>query len=108
MSLIKVTTRALHQLKNILNEHNATYIYFGLKSGGCNVFEYIIKPTNNNREKNDELVEIGGVPIQICSKSLMFCLGTKIDWKKDVMGETFTFNNPMSKSVCGCGTSFTT
>ena len=45
--------------------------------------------------------------IQVCGKSLMHILGTEVDWKKDVMGEAFIFNNPMAKSSCGCGTSFT-
>ena len=31
---------------------------------------------------------------------------TTIDWKKDIMGQTFTFKNPMAQSSCGCGTSF--
>ena len=38
--------------------------------------------------------------------SLIHLLGTEIDWKKDIMGESFHFNNPMAKSKCGCGTSF--
>ena len=33
-------------------------------------------------------------------------LGTKIDWKEDIMGESFHFDNPMAQSKCGCGTSF--
>jgi iron-sulfur cluster assembly protein len=45
--------------------------------------------------------------IHICGKSLMHVVGTHIDWEKDIMGESFKFDNPMAKSSCGCGTSFT-
>ena len=44
--------------------------------------------------------------IEVCNKSLMFVLGTTIDWKKDIMGEAFKFDNPIAKNSCGCGTSF--
>ena len=36
----------------------------------------------------------------------MFILGTEIDWNEDIMGRTFTFNNPLAQSSCGCGSSF--
>ena len=38
----------------------------------------------------------------------MHVWGTTIDWRKDIMGETFHFENPEAVSKCGCGTSFTT
>ena len=107
MSLLRVTRPALKQLKQILNDHNAKSIFFGLKSGGCSGFEYLIKPTNQTVEKPDELITIDKIPIQLCGKSLMFCIGTEIDWEKSVMGEMFTFKNPMASSACGCGVSFT-
>ena len=56
--------------------------------------------------KGNELFNDSGVEIQICKKSLMYVIGTEIDWKKDIMGETFTFSNPLAKSSCGCGSSF--
>ena len=106
MSMIKVSSMALKHLKRILKEHNAKYIFFGLKSGGCSGFEYIIKPTNEPLVKNDEYENIEGVPIHICGKSLMYCMGTEINWEKSVMGEMFVFQNPLSQNTCGCGVSF--
>jgi len=106
MSIIKVSSTAIRHLKHILKEHNAKYIFFGLKSGGCSGFEYIIEPTNNPVEQNDEMVNIEGIPIKICGRSLIYCMGTEIEWKKSVMGEMFVFNNPLSQSTCGCGVSF--
>ena len=106
MSIIKVATPALRYLTSILKDNNAKYILFGLKSGGCSGFEYIIEPSNASPQKNDELVNIGNVPIIVCGKSLMYCMGTEIKWEKTVMGEGFVFNNPLSKNTCGCGISF--
>ena len=36
----------------------------------------------------------------------MFLLGTNIDFKEDIMGSRFDFQNNNIDSKCGCGTSF--
>ena len=106
MSIVKVSTTAIKHLKRILKENNSKYIFFGLKSGGCSGFEYIIKPTNKILAKNDVLEDIDGIAMHICGKSLMYCMGTEIKWEKSIMGEMFVFHNPLSESTCGCGISF--
>ena len=104
--LISVSKMAIRQLKHILHTTNTRAIYFGLDSGGCNGFEYKIEVTNRPVSENVELVTIDDVPIQICNKSVLYVLGTKIDWEENIMGRGFTFDNPNAKNKCGCGTSF--
>jgi Fe-S cluster assembly iron-binding protein IscA len=36
----------------------------------------------------------------------MYIIGTKIDYKDDIMGSRFDFKNDNMKNKCGCGTSF--
>ena len=43
--------------------------------------------------------------LYLCNKSLMFILGTKIDYIEDIMGSRFDFKNDLIDSKCGCGTS---
>lgn len=116
-SIVKLTSSALKQLGVIAKEHNTKSVLFSVKGGGCNGFKYLLEPTNDVPQKLDEEVFIKkdleklsiDTPlesIQVCGNSLMHLLGTEIDWKKDIMGETFVFENPMAKSSCGCGTSF--
>ena len=104
--LISVTETALSKLGSILKEHNKSVIRFSVKGGGCNGFNYQLKPTNKVAEKLDEVVMIDNVEIHVCNSSVMHLLGTKIDWKQDIMGQGFHFENPMAQSKCGCGTSF--
>lgn len=122
-NIISVTKPALKKLINIAKEQNSKYMLFSIKGGGCNGFTYKFTPTNDEPEKLDEILCLKNKikesfkdeknidspleSIQVCGKSLMHILGTEVDWKKDVMGEAFIFNNPMAKSSCGCGTSFT-
>ena len=117
--VISLSKSALMQLSKISKELNKKYIFFSIKSGGCNGFKYDLKPTNNKPNKLDEIYnvkeELKNIDsqiitpleeIHICNKSLMFVIGTNIDWSKDIMGESFIFDNPVAKSQCGCGTSF--
>jgi iron-sulfur cluster insertion protein len=38
--------------------------------------------------------------------SLMYLVGTEIDYVEGLSGAGFKFNNPNVKSTCGCGSSF--
>lgn len=43
----------------------------------------------------------------ICDpKSMLYLEGTTIDFKDEIMGRGFVFNNPNATSSCGCGSSF--
>lgn len=52
----------------------------------------------------------GGDPFTlrvICDpKSYLYLNGTTIDFKDELMGRGFVFNNPNATSSCGCGSSF--
>ena len=105
-NIIKVTDSALTQLRNIVNKTNNNAIHLGIKSGGCNGFEYTLKPIKEPQGDNDEIVKFEKLEVHICNKSIMYLLGTTIDWKEDIMGQSFTFDNPVAKNSCGCGSSF--
>ena len=118
-NIVSITSSALIQLGKIAKEHSASSILFSIKGGGCNGFTYKLKPTSEVPDKLDEIVclknQFSSLPekldtpltsVQVCGHSLIHLLGTKIDWKKDIMGEAFHFTNPMATSSCGCGTSF--
>ena len=104
--IISITKSACAQLTKIANETKQTHIRFYVKGGGCNGFNYKLEPTSESPDKGDEIIKRDNYLISVCNMSLMHLLGTEIDWKKDIMGEGFHFNNPMAKSKCGCGTSF--
>ncbi len=39
-------------------------------------------------------------------KSYLYLNGTTVDFKDEIMGRGFVFNNPNANSSCGCGSSF--
>ena len=109
-SVITLTQSAIQQCLTIINHHKSKALHLSVKSGGCNGFQYKFDPTNDPLDKNDELYTDPSerLSIYVCGTSLLHLLGTEIDWKRDIMGEAFHFNNPKAIQQCGCGTSFNT
>jgi iron-sulfur cluster assembly protein len=105
-NVITVTKMASQKISSILQKSEKKAVKFYVKGGGCNGFNYKLKPTDEIPDKLDEIVKVDDIEIHVCNSSLMHLLGTTIDWTEDIMGQGFTFQNPMAQSKCGCGTSF--
>jgi iron-sulfur cluster assembly accessory protein len=72
--------------------------------GGCAGFSYDLyfdPATEVDRE-----FEVQGVKCVVDEMSLMYLVGTEVDYVEGLQGAGFKFNNPNVKSTCGCGSSF--
>ena len=72
--------------------------------GGCAGFSYDLyfdEPAEVDRQ-----FETAGVRCIVDEMSLMYLVGTEIDYVEGLQGAGFKFNNPNVKSTCGCGSSF--
>ena len=105
--MLKITTRAKQQLNNLIDKQGKSALLY-LKGGGCNGFSYKFKVLQKDERphKLDEKIEINQHNLYLCNKSMMFLLGTKVDYVEDIMGSRFDFENENIRSKCGCGTSF--
>jgi iron-sulfur cluster insertion protein len=105
--MIKISSSALIQLGKISQLNQVKQLLFSVVGGGCNGFKYDIKPMHDNLIKNDEVIKLNNhLDLVIDGKSIFYIIGTEIDWKSDIMGNRFDFNNPNASSTCGCGTTF--
>ena len=108
--VVTFTYRALAQLYHIVNKSN-TYgvLRLGLKSGGCVGFQYVLEPiaTSTPLRTTDEIIKPSeGLEIRVDGSSLIWLIGTHVDWVEGAMGSYFTFKNPNAGVECGCGVSF--
>jgi iron-sulfur cluster assembly protein len=55
----------------------------------------------------DEKIETPGGLFFIDSASVLYLIGSTMDWVEDDFTAGFTFQNPNAKGSCGCGESFT-
>lgn len=55
----------------------------------------------------DEKIETPGGLFFIDGASVLYLVGSTMDWVEDDFTAGFTFENPNAKGSCGCGESFT-
>ena len=102
MKKIEFTNRALDQIKKIINsDQSKKFFRITVKGGGCSGFKYDFS-FDDKINKNDVLFD----KTVIDSESLDIISGSVIDFKKEMIGESFVINNPKASSSCGCGLSF--
>ena len=97
MNKEKLHTQAIELMEKLNQKYNRN-VLLSLDEYFCE-YEF-------TQEENDEIVKFKKLEVHICNKSIMYLLGTTIDWKEDIMGQSFTFDNPVAKNSCGCGSSF--
>ena len=81
------------------------FVRVGVKSGGCSGLPYELK-FDSNQLNEDRLFEDNGVKILVDKKSLLYLVGTTLDYSGGLNGKGFVFNNPNANRTCGCGESF--
>ena len=107
MSLFTLTDNAKEQISHLCQEHDTHAVRLSVKGGGCAGFQYEWGFANKDQiEKTDEVTAVDNGNFVVDSMSVMFVLGTTVNWKEEVFGSHFEISNPNAKSSCGCGESF--
>lgn len=55
----------------------------------------------------DERIETPGGLFFVDGASVLYLIGSTMDWQEDDFTAGFVFENPNAKGACGCGESFT-
>ena len=82
-------------------------IRLAVKGGGCNGYSYVVEFEDNPPGSRDRAFETGGVRVVVDRKSLIYLIGSVLDYEKTMMKQGFKFKNPNEATSCSCGTSFT-
>ena len=99
---IEFTDRAKVQKEQIITEDQLKKFFrISVKGGGCSGFKYDF--SFDDKVNNKDIVFGKAV---IDPESLDIISGSTIDFKKEMIGESFIINNPKASSSCGCGLSF--
>jgi iron-sulfur cluster assembly protein len=107
--MIKVTPNAQEKVSQLMREEgfNPTqdFVRVGVKSGGCSGLSYDLS-FDDSKSDQDRLFEDNQVKILVDKKSLLYLLGTTLEYSGGLNGKGFVFNNPNAERTCGCGESF--
>ena len=99
---IEFTDRAKKQIEKIVSEDQTkNFFRITVKGGGCSGFKYDF---SFDSKINKEDILFGKAIID--STSLNIISGSVVDFKKEMIGESFIITNPKASSSCGCGLSF--
>ena len=114
--MLTLTETAAREVKTIIaqqeeqakangDERKPLYLRVGVKGGGCSGFTYTLDLTETRAEE-DELWDHHGIEVLCDPRSMLYLNGTTVDFKDELMGRGFVFDNPNASSKCGCGSSF--
>ena len=99
---IEFTDTAKKQIEKIVSkDQSKKFFRITVKGGGCSGFKYDFSFDN---KINKEDILFGKAVID--STSLDIISGSVVDFKKEMIGESFVITNPKASSSCGCGLSF--
>jgi iron-sulfur cluster assembly protein len=106
--VVTLTDRAAERVREIMARAEKPYagLRVGLKNGGCAGQEYTLEYAET-ADPLDEVVEDKGVTILVEPKSVLFLIGSEIDYEVSKLAAKFVFRNPNETDACGCGESVT-
>src|SRR3954467_1753243 len=103
-SPVNLTAMAASKVKEIRTEESIEETYalrLKVQGGGCSGFSYDL--FFDQAQDGDKAFDVKGVKLICDQMSLMYLMGTEIDYVEGLHGAGFKFNNPNVKSTCGCG-----
>ncbi|MEE4212117.1 MAG: iron-sulfur cluster assembly accessory protein [Parvularcula sp.] len=103
---ITMTDRAAKRVAEILaGEPEGSMLRVAVLGGGCSGFQYDFDIVRE-REDGDLVLDRDGAVILIDEVSQQYMPGASIDFADELIAAAFKIDNPLAKSGCGCGTSF--
>jgi iron-sulfur cluster assembly protein len=73
---------------------------------GCSGLAYSVDYVSEANAFDEKIETPGGV-LYIDGGSVLYLVGSTMDWVEDEFAAGFVFNNPNATGSCGCGESFT-
>ncbi len=108
-SVISITDIARKQVIKLMEQdgfnHNTDFVRVGVTSGGCSGLSYELE-FDNKKGDHDKIFEDNQIKIIVNKKSLLYLVGTTLEFSGGLNGKGFIFVNPNANRTCGCGESF--
>jgi iron-sulfur cluster assembly protein len=104
---VNLTAGAEERIAHLMSEAPAEAIGVRLSTPkrGCSGLAYSVDYVAEET-KFDEKIETPGGTFFIDGASVLYLVGSTMDWLEDDFTTGFVFENPNAKGACGCGESF--
>ena len=98
---LNFTDQALNQINLITKGDGKKFFRITVQGGGCSGFKYNF---SFDTKLNEDDIIFGKTIID--ESSLDIISGSVVDFKREMIGESFVIDNPKATASCGCGLSF--
>ena len=98
---LNFTDQALNQINLITKDQDKKFFRITVQGGGCSGFKYDFG--FDSKANDDDIIFDKTI---IDKTSLEIISGSEVDFKKEMIGESFVIKNPKATASCGCGLSF--
>lgn len=105
---VTLTPSAEARIAKLMSEapEDAIGVKLSTPRRGCSGLAYSVEYVSE-ANSFDEQIETPGGLFFIDGASVLYLIGSVMDWEEDDFTAGFTFQNPNAKGSCGCGESFT-
>ncbi len=105
--MVQLTENAVTKVAEILSsqEPKPAGLRISVVGGGCSGFSYSMA-FENTPGMLDKTYNFGDLKVFVDQASMLYLDGAEVDYVETLEGSGFKFNNPNTKSTCGCGSSF--
>jgi iron-sulfur cluster assembly accessory protein len=105
--MVQLTENAVTKVTEILSsqEPKPAGLRISVVGGGCSGFSYSMA-FENTPGMLDKTYNFGDLRVFVDQASMLYLDGAEVDYVETLEGSGFKFNNPNTKSTCGCGSSF--
>ena len=98
---LNFTREAQEQINKITLGEEKKFFRITVQGGGCSGFKYNFG--FDKKINKDDIIFNNAI---IDKTSLDIISGSVVDFKKEMIGESFVITNPKATASCGCGLSF--
>jgi iron-sulfur cluster assembly protein len=105
---VNLTQRAEARVADLMSKapEGAIGVKLSTPKRGCSGLAYSVDYVTTANAM-DERIETPGGTFFVDGASVLYLIGSTMDWVEDDFAAGFVFENPNAKGACGCGESFT-
>ena len=105
---ITLTSAAVARIAELMSRapNGAIGVKLSTPRRGCSGLAYSVDYVSDENPL-DEKIETPGGNFYVDGASVLYLIGSVMDWREDDFAAGFVFDNPNAKGACGCGESFT-
>jgi iron-sulfur cluster insertion protein len=106
-SPVTLSANAAKRINTLVESQGNDNLKFriSINGGGCSGFQYDFALVEDTKD-DDLVVKRDGATMLVDGLSLMYLMGSEVDFTEELAGSMFVVKNPNATASCGCGSSF--